>query len=290
MLRRIIGEDIELVTNTPRDLGQVRADASQIEQVIMNLAVNARDAMPGGGRLTVELANVELDSWYADTHIGVLEGEYVMLAVSDTGRGIPPEARPRLFEPFFTTKERGKGTGLGLSTVYGIVKQSGGEIWVYSEQGKGTTFKIYLPRVDETEPAAEEEAREGHDPARGDETVLLAEDETGVRALVCEVLRQHGYRVLDAADVNDALRLCREHQGEIHLLLTDVVMPVMSGRELAERAAAIRPELKVLYMSGYTDNIVVHHGVTARDTQFLQKPFTPKLLARKVRDLLDRAE
>ncbi|MGE5645155.1 MAG: PAS domain S-box protein [Acidobacteriota bacterium] len=289
MLRRIIGEDIELITIVPEDLGHVRADASQIEQVVMNLAVNARDAMPGGGRLTLELANVELDSWYVDTHIGVLEGEYVMLAVSDTGKGIAPEARGRLFEPFFTTKERGKGTGLGLSTVYGIVKQSGGEIWVYSEPGKGTTLKIYLPRVKESEQAAEA-PRETLVPARGAETILLVEDEPGVRALVREVLRQHGYRVLDASDVNDALRLCREHEGDIHLLLTDVVMPVMSGRELADRAAEIRPELRVLYMSGYTDNVVVHHGVTARDAQFLQKPFAPKLLARKVRDLLDRAE
>jgi CheY-like chemotaxis protein len=234
------------------------------------------------------LANVELDAAYVKTHMGVRVGEYVMLAVSDTGKGIPPAARGRLFEPFFTTKDRGKGTGLGLSTVYGIVKQSGGEIWVYSELGKGTTFKIYLPRVvAAVVPAAP--VPEAPASNRGAETVLLVEDETGVRALVRDILGQHGYNVLEAADVDDALRLCRDHEGEIQLLLTDVVMPVMSGRELAERSATLRPEIKVLYMSGYTDNIVVYHGVTARDTQFLQKPFTPKALVRKVREVLDRA-
>jgi CheY-like chemotaxis protein len=210
-----------------------------------------------------------------------------MLAVSDTGKGIPPEVRSRLFEPFFTTKERGKGTGLGLSTVYGIVKQSGGEIWVYSELGKGTTFKIYLPQVldDERRPA---QVAEPSPVEHGEETLLLAEDEPGVRALARDVLRQHGYQVLEAMDVPDALRICREHPERIDLLLTDVVMPVMSGRELAERVAEIRPEIKVLYMSGYTDNIVVSHGVTSIDKEFLQKPFTPRSLARKVRESLDR--
>ncbi len=287
MLRRIIGEDVELVTVPGPELARVRADAAQIEQVIMNLAVNSRDAMPEGGRLTIETANVELDAAYGRSHIGVREGEYVMLAVSDTGKGIPPEVRSRLFEPFFTTKERGKGTGLGLSTVYGIVKQSGGEIWVYSEVGKGTTFKIYLPRVMDAEPQPEQ-AAERFPAEGGEETLLLAEDDAGVRALARDVLRQHGYRVLEAIDVEHALRICREHPERIDLLLTDVVMPVMSGRELAERAAEIRPEIKVLYMSGYTDNIVVSHGVTSVDKQFLQKPFTPRSLARKVRETLDR--
>ena len=287
MLRRIIGEDVELITVPAASLARVRVDAAQVEQVVMNLAVNARDAMPAGGRLTIETANVELDPAYSRNHIGVKEGQYVMLAVSDTGKGIPPDVRSRLFEPFFTTKERGKGTGLGLSTVYGIVKQSGGEIWVYSEPGKGTTFKIYLPRLadDEAQPAR---AAETSPVERGDETILLAEDEPGVRALAREVLRQHGYQVLEAMDVNDALRICREHPEGIDLLLTDVVMPVMSGRELAERVAEIRPEIKVLYMSGYTDNIVVSHGVTSIDKEFLQKPFTPRSLARKVRESLDR--
>src|ERR1700690_1452244 len=287
MLRRIIGEDVELVTVPAEALARVRVDAAQVEQVIMNLAINSRDAMPEGGRLTIETANVELDPAYGRNHIGVKEGQYVMLAVSDTGKGIPPEVRSRLFEPFFTTKERGKGTGLGLSTVYGIVKQSGGEIWVYSEPAKGTTFKIYLPRVADDEPQRTREA-EPSPVERGDETVLLAEDEPGVRALAREVLRQHGYRVLEAMDVNDALRICREHPESIDLLLTDVVMPIMSGRELAERVAEIRPEIKVLYMSGYTENIVVNHGVTSIDKEFLQKPFTPRSLARKVRESLDR--
>jgi PAS domain S-box-containing protein len=287
MLRRIIGEDVELVTAPGAGLALVRADTAQVEQVVMNLAVNARDAMPGGGRLTIETANIELGAEYGKGHIGVKEGEYVMLAVSDTGKGIPPEVRSRLFEPFFTTKERGKGTGLGLSTVYGIVKQSGGEIWVYSELGKGTTFKIYLPQVldDERRPA---QVAEPSPVEHGEETLLLAEDEPGVRALARDVLRQHGYQVLEAMDVPDALRICREHPERIDLLLTDVVMPVMSGRELAERVAEIRPEIKVLYMSGYTDNIVVSHGVTSIDKEFLQKPFTPRSLARKVRESLDR--
>jgi PAS domain S-box-containing protein len=287
MLRRIIGEDVELVTAPGPGLARVRADAAQVEQVIMNLAVNARDAMPEGGRLIIETANVELDAAYARGHIGVQEGEYVMLAVSDTGKGIPPDVRIRLFEPFFTTKERGKGTGLGLSTVYGIVKQSGGEIWVYSEPGRGSTFKIYLPRVTDDKPKPAR-AAEPSPVERGEETLLLAEDEPGVRALARDVLRQRGYQVLEAMDVQDALRICREHPDRIDLLLTDVVMPVMSGRELAERVAEIRPEIKVLYMSGYTDNIVVSHGVTSIDKEFLQKPFTPRSLARKVRESLDR--
>jgi two-component system, cell cycle sensor histidine kinase and response regulator CckA len=289
MLRRIIGQDIELEITAQPELGEVRADAAQIEQVIVNLVTNARDAMPSGGRLVIELANVELGPWYAQSHRDVAEGEYVMLAVSDTGRGIAPEARAHLFEPFFTTKERGKRAGLGLSTVYGIVRQCNGHIWVYSEPGQGTSFKIYLPRAERAvlrrRPPQEKPA-----PRPAAETVLLVEDESGVRALVREILRQNGYKVLEAADADDALRLCREHDGPIHLLLTDVVMPVMSGRDLAERAASLRPDLKVLYMSGYTDNIVIHQGINARVADFLQKPFTPGVLARKVRDVLDRGE
>ena len=287
MLRRIIGEDIELVTAPQPELGHVRADAAQIEQVIVNLAVNARDAMPGGGRLVIETANVELDEAYVRRHLSMQKGRYVMLAVSDTGKGMPPEVRARLFEPFFTTKDRGKGTGLGLSTVYGIVKQSGGEIWVYSELGKGTSFKTYLPRVDEASQQ-EVHASAAIPTTGGKETVLLAEDEPGVRALARDVLRQYGYVVLEAMDAADALRICRDHPGGIDLLLTDVVMPVMSGRELAERASEIRPGVKVLYMSGYTDNIIGHHGITAAASQFLQKPFTPKVLAGKVREVLDQ--
>jgi signal transduction histidine kinase len=287
-LRRIIGEDIALTIAAREGAAPVRAAASQIEQVLLNLVGNARDAMPSGGNLAIEIANVELGSWYTQSHMNVEEGGYVMLAVSDTGPGIPPEARARLFEPFFTTKGRGKGTGLGLSTVYGIVRQCGGHIWVYSEPGQGASFKVYLPRAGDPAPQRQPEP-EKQAPRSVVETVLLAEDEVAIRALVREILRQNGYRVLEASDAEHALRLCREHDGHIHLLLTDVVMPMMSGRELAERAAALRPDLKVLYMSGYTDNMVVHHGVDARDAGFLQKPFTPGVLARKVRDILDRA-
>jgi PAS domain S-box-containing protein len=288
-LRHIAGASIELVIEAPEDLGGVRADAGQIEQVVVNLVSNACDAMPSGGRLAIGLANVELDRGFVQSHVGVTEGPYVLVTVSDTGTGIPPEMRARLFEPFFTTKERGKGAGLGLSSVYGIVRQSGGHIWVSSEPGRGATFKIYLPRVER--PVLRRMPQPEKPPQHPSvETVLLVEDEAGVRALVREILRQRGYQVLEAADADDALRLCRDHDGRIHLLLTDVVMPVMSGRELAERVSDIRPDLRVLYMSGYTDNIVIHHGVNAGDTDFLQKPFTPAVLARKVREVLDRSE
>ena len=286
MLRRLIGEDIALVTGLGSSLGHVKADPGQIEQIIMNLAVNARDAMPEGGRLTLETANIELDVAYARKHVGARPGPHVMLALSDTGTGMDAQTQARIFEPFFTTKGPRKGTGLGLAMVYGIVKQSGGNIWVYSEPGQGTTFKIYLPRVGEPVDA-------GHGgvllaaPAHGMETVLLVEDEDAVRDLARDILAGCGYTVLEARHGAEALGISAAHAGKIDLMLTDVVMPEMNGRELAERLAAQRPETKVLYMSGYTDHAVVHHGVLAPQTEFLQKPFTEAVLTRKLRELLD---
>jgi PAS domain S-box-containing protein len=286
MLRRLIGEDIELRTALASELGSVKADPGQIEQVIMNLAVNARDAMPNGGNLIIETENVYLNKGYATSHIAVNPGAYVMLTVSDTGEGMSEETKTRIFEPFYTTKEVGKGTGLGLSTVYGIVKQSGGNIWVYSEVGKGTSFKIYLPRVDE----AAQEYKRNHEVEEflyGTETILLAEDDNLVRRLVRAALEGYGYRVLEAEDGSAALSVSEQHEEMVHLLLTDVVMPRMSGRELADRLAQSRPETKVLYMSGYTDESIVYHGVIDAQTPFIQKPFEAEALARKIRDLLD---
>jgi CheY-like chemotaxis protein len=289
MLRRMIGEDIDLVTVLGKAVGWVKADPGQMEQIIMNLAVNARDAMPQGGKLTIETASVELDEWYARQHAEVTPGSYVMLAVSDTGTGMDKETLSHIFEPFFTTKEQGKGTGLGLATVYGIVKQSGGHIWVYSEVGRGTMFKIYLPRLEETGEAVEPGLARAKLP-QGSETILLVEDEAGVRDLILEVLTARGYNVLEARSGAEALHICQQYAGPIHLLLTDVVMPGgMNGRELADRLTSLRPELKVLYMSGYTDEAIVHHGVLDRDTVFLQKPFTPNALERKTREILDMA-
>ncbi len=286
MLGRVIGEQIDLQVVVRPEVGLVRADVGQIEQVLMNLVVNARDAMPGGGTLTVETANVVLDENYSRTHSGVGPGNYVMLAVSDTGTGMDPETKSHIFEPFFTTKERGKGTGLGLSIVYGIVKQHGGDIWVYSEPEKGTTFKIYLPQVAAGSAAgvAEDTAPQG---VFGDETVLLVEDEPGVRKLVRGILEQYGYIVLEAGSGRQALELEAGHESRIDLLLTDVVLPEMSGRDVADALATSRPGIKVLYLSGYTDHVVIDRGVLAAGASFLQKPFTPEVLARKIREVLD---
>jgi signal transduction histidine kinase len=286
MLTRMIGEDIQLVTALMPRLGRVKADPGQIEQVIVNLAVNARDAMPQGGKLTIETANVELDENFARRHVVVKPGQYVMLAASDTGCGMDAETQKRIFEPFFTTKERGKGTGLGLATVYGIVKQSGGSIWVYSEVGRGTTFKMYLPRVEE-EPDAVLPGTVRAAPLKGTETILLVEDDTPLRKLTLAILRHGGYDVLSAASREEALQLCGRHQGPIHLMLTDVVMPGRSVREFVEQLASTRPAMKVLHMSGYTDDTVVRHGVMEQSVAFLQKPFTTHSLLRKVREVLD---
>ena len=287
MLRRLIGEDIEVVTVFGRALGRVKADPGQIEQVLVNLVVNARDAMPDGGKLTIETSNVDIDDEFASHHDGLLPGRYVKLAVHDTGHGMDAETKTRLFEPFFTTKEQGKGTGLGLATVYGIVKQSGGYVIVDSEPGRGAAFKIFLHRleagVDEAEhPVRLEEAR-----PRGSETVLLVEDEEVVRNLVREILQGNGYAVLEARNGAEALELGERFTAPIHLLVTDVVMPKMSGRELAERLVTIHRETRVLYMSGYTDGAIGQHGVLDPHTELLQKPFTFDDLAQKVRKVLD---
>ena len=287
MLQRLIGEDVKLELALAPAVHAVRADPGQVEQVILNLAVNSRDAMPHGGRITIETANVELDEAYARDHAGAAPGAYVMLAVSDTGIGMDAETRSHIFEPFFTTKEQGKGTGLGLATVYGIVKQSGGYVWVYSEPGRGATFKIYLPRVDA--PADARATAPAEPPvAGGRETVLLAEDDPSVRAIVSDVLAQKGYRVLRANDGQAALEMARAQSGRIHLLVTDIVMPGMTGRDLAEALSVERPGLRVLYMSGYTDDAVVRHGVLEEGVPYLQKPFSPRTLASKVREVLDR--
>jgi|GEM_PF-222448 len=289
MLHRILGEDIALAYHLPEDIGKVKTDPGQIEQVILNLAVNSRDAMPSGGKLTIETLNVELDEAYARTHMGVSPGQYVMLSVSDTGAGIDSKIRERIFEPFFTTKEKGKGTGLGLSTVYGIVKQSGGNIYVYTEPGLGTTFKIYLPRVEEEENHLQRKDLD-ISVSRGNETILLVEDEQSVRELAARILRDRGYQVYEAHDGNNALNMVQSHpERKFHLLLTDVVMPGMSGKELADRLKLTMPDLKVLFISGYTDNAIVHHGVLDKGVNFIQKPFTPESLARKLREVLDRS-
>jgi signal transduction histidine kinase/CheY-like chemotaxis protein len=287
MLRRLIGEDVRLNTVLAAGLGKAMADPHHVEQVLVNLVVNARDAMPDGGQLTLETANVELDAAYMGRQAGAKPGPHVMLAVSDTGSGIDPLILPHIFEPFFTTKERGKGTGLGLATGFGIVHQSGGHVTAYSEPGRGTAFKVYLPRLSgDAEPAVEREEA-GSPSSYGSETILLVEDEVAVRKLAGEMLRRYGYTVLQSESGPEALDLLAGYAGPLHLLLTDVVMPGMSGRQLSERLQALRPGLRVLYMSGYTDNAIVHHGVLDRGVAFLQKPFTPDSLARKVRESLD---
>jgi nitrogen-specific signal transduction histidine kinase/FixJ family two-component response regulator len=288
MLRRILGEDIDYVQVLAPDLGMVRADPGQIEQVFMNLVVNARDAMPNGGKLTIETSNVDFDEEYAARHLGVKPVPYVHFAVSDTGFGMDAVTQTRIFEPFFTTKEKGKGTGLGLSTVYGIVKQSGGHVWVYSEPGQGTTFRIYLPRdISAGTTVTGSRLAAVADRPTGTETILVVEDEEAVREVAGRILHEAGYTVLTAASPDDALVTCAANQGDIHLLLTDVVMPQMSGRVLAENLALARPGMKVLYMSGYTDGAIVHHGTLDPGTNFIAKPFGAADLRRKVREVLD---
>jgi PAS domain S-box-containing protein len=286
MLKLLIGEDIQLVAKLNPDLHRIKADPGQVEQVLVNLVVNARDAMPKGGTITIETSNVELDAAYAGKHIGLTPGDYAMLAISDTGVGMDHATQDHIFEPFFTTKEKGKGTGLGLSTVYGIVKQSGGNISVYSEPDKGTTFKVYLPQIDakvesSVIPSGESIVR------FGTETVLLVEDEDMVRNLAAQLLKESGYHVLEANGGEEALGICKEHKETIDLLITDVVMPKMSGKDVADQLKTFHPETRVIFMSGYTDEAIVHHGIVDSDIAFIQKPFSEKALAQKIRDVLD---
>lgn len=286
LLRPVIGEDIDLVTLLKPGLWHVKADPGQIEQVLMNLVVNARDAMPTGGKITIETKHVYLDERYAAVHVAMEPGHYVMLAVSDDGTGMDTETMKRIFDPFFTTKGVGKGTGLGLSTVYGIVKQSGGNIWVYSEPGYGTTFKIYLPRVDQ-ETSTSESRTECTTILGGTETILLVEDEPQIRRMAVEFLTECGYDMLVASNGVEAMQILKQQKDRVHLIITDVVMPQMSGRELAEHVAILKPEIKVLYMSGYTNDAIVRHGVLESETWFIQKPFAPDALACKIREVLN---
>lgn len=283
MLRRIIGEDIELQTFLSPSLQLIMADKGQLGQILMNLAVNARDAMPKGGQLTIETNNVFLDEKYGEKHIGMQSGPYVLVAVSDTGHGMNAETQEHIFEPFFSTKEQGAGTGLGLATVFGIVKQHQGSIWVYSEPGNGTTFKIYLPQIANLEQIVEAANIIEPNSFYGTETVLVVEDEAMVRNLVCETLESYGYEVLEAKHPNEGLQYAGTHQTPIHLLLTDVIMPQMNGRELYQKVKQVRPKTKVLYMSGYTDNVIVHHGILEEGVYFLQKPFAIRNLMQKVK-------
>ncbi len=288
MIRRLIGEDIEFLTVLEPELWKVYTDPGKMSQVIMNLLVNSKSAMPQGGKITIETANVDLDSSFFHDH-GVEEqpGPYVMLAVSDTGIGMNKETQSRIFEPFFTTKEMGSGTGLGLSTVYGIVKQNSGYIWAYSELGRGTTFEVYLPKM-AGDRKLDEKERTHVAELNGSETVLIVEDDDRLRNLALKILKKHGYMVLEAQDGEEALKVCEEHEGPVHLLLTDVVMPKMSGKEVAKNLQLLRPDTEVIYMSGYLDNTITHHGILAPGLNFLEKPFSPKDLARIVREVLNR--
>jgi len=286
LLRRLIGENIEFKISLDPSLGRVKADPGQIEQVLLNLVINARDAMPQGGRLTIEAHNVEMDDPYKGEHQVLIPGRYVVLGVQDTGCGMDRDTQSRIFEPFYTTKELGKGTGLGLATVYGIVKQSGGYIWVYSELNQGTLFKVYLPRVDESvQPAKKNEpeavVRESC------ETILLAEDSVSLREMAREYLESVGYVVLEAASGREALQKAKEFDGPIHLLLTDIVMPEMSGPELARHMTELRPEIKIIFTSGYTNDAIARQGVLDPAVAFIQKPYRPKALARKIQEVLD---
>ena len=286
MLKRILGEDIELLFRFSKELFPTKADAGQMEQVVLNLAINARDAMPHGGKLTIETANVELDETYCQTHRDMKPGQFAMLSVSDTGIGMSPDVKERIFEPFFTTKEVGRGTGLGLSTAYGIVRQSGGCFWVYSEPDHGTTFKIYLPRAFE-KPILLSDQEEKDSVPPGKETVLLVEDDPLVRSLALRILQGQGYKVLEAANGEEALKVVQEKaRGEIHLLLTDVVMPKMGGKQLVEELKVLRPEIKILFTSGYTNCDIVHRGILESEINFLPKPFSSKTLSQKVREVL----
>src|SRR5438094_737326 len=286
MLPRLIGEDIQLIFAPGKNVGKVKADPVQIEQIVMNLAANARDAMPNGGKLTIETADAHLDESYIQRHSIVPPGEYVLLAVTDTGEGIAPEHVAHIFEPFYTTKAEGKGTGLGLATVYGIDKQNGGFIWVYSEPGLGTAFKIYLPCA-QYEPEQKRPLKLVEEMLPGTETLLLVEDEPAVRQSEREFLTLNGYSVLDARDGRDALSIAREYDGTIDMMITDVIMPHMSGAKLAEQLLLERPGMKVLFVSGYAETTVLRHGAIDVTTRFLQKPFSLKMLAKKIREVLD---
>jgi CheY-like chemotaxis protein len=288
MLRRLLGADVALTFTSTASNARVNADPGMIEQVVLNLVVNARHAMPLGGKLTIETQAVSLDEEYARAHANVTPGAYVMLGVSDTGIGMDRQTQERIFEPFYTTKGLHEGTGLGLSTVYGIVNQSGGHIWVYSEPGTGTTFKVYFPQTDA--PIDVEAAPLPAAVGRGDETILLVEDDDQVRLVAHTILARQGYLVLEASNADDALRICEEHDAPIHLLLSDVVLPKVGGRRAAERISALRPQIKLLFMSGYTDEAMMQHGILDAQAAYLQKPLTPESLTRRVRQVLGPAK